>query len=32
MTILLLADHDGNHLSDQTAKVLTAANQIGSDV
>ncbi|MBY4632316.1 electron transfer flavoprotein subunit alpha/FixB family protein [Rhizobium croatiense] len=32
MTILLLADHDGNHLSDQTAKALTAANQIGSDV
>jgi electron transfer flavoprotein alpha subunit len=32
MTILLLADHDGNHLSDQTAKALTAASQIGSDV
>ncbi|PCK83158.1 electron transfer flavoprotein subunit alpha [Rhizobium sophoriradicis] len=28
MTILLLADHDGNHLSDQTAKALTAASQI----
>ncbi|OWV73200.1 electron transfer flavoprotein subunit beta [Rhizobium sp. R634] len=32
MTILLLADHDGNHLSDQTAKALTAATQIGGDV
>ena len=32
MTILLLADHDGNHLSDQTAKALTAASQIGGDV
>ncbi|ACE92993.1 electron transport flavoprotein, alpha subunit [Rhizobium etli CIAT 652] len=32
MTILLLADHDGHHLSDQTAKALTAASQIGSDV
>ncbi|MBX4991053.1 electron transfer flavoprotein subunit alpha/FixB family protein [Rhizobium binae] len=32
MTILLLADHDGNHLSDQTAKALTAASKIGSDV
>ncbi|ARO27904.1 electron-transport flavoprotein subunit alpha 2 (plasmid) [Rhizobium sp. TAL182] len=32
MTILLLADHDGNHLSDQTAKALTAASQIGADV
>ena len=36
MAILLLADHDGNHLSDQTAKTLTAATQIakeqGSDV
>ncbi|ARO34114.1 electron-transport flavoprotein subunit alpha 2 (plasmid) [Rhizobium sp. NXC14] len=32
MTILLLADHDGNHLSDQTAKALTAASQIGPDV
>ncbi|EJZ22716.1 FAD-binding protein (plasmid) [Rhizobium sp. Pop5] len=32
MTILLLADHDGHHLSDQTAKALTAASQIGGDV
>ncbi|KKZ83908.1 electron transfer flavoprotein subunit alpha [Rhizobium phaseoli] len=32
MTILLLADHDGHHLSDQTAKALTAASQISADV
>ncbi|MBB3976744.1 electron transfer flavoprotein alpha subunit [Rhizobium azooxidifex] len=32
MAILLLADHDNAHLSDQTAKALTAANKIGSDV
>ncbi|RUM02599.1 electron transfer flavoprotein subunit alpha/FixB family protein [Rhizobium chutanense] len=32
MTILLLADHDNSSLSDQTAKALTAASQIGSDV
>ncbi|MGM5012281.1 electron transfer flavoprotein subunit alpha/FixB family protein [Rhizobium sp. 969_B3_N1_2] len=32
MTILLLADHDNVSLSDQTAKALTAASQIGSDV
>ncbi|OHV24058.1 electron transfer flavoprotein subunit alpha/FixB family protein [Rhizobium sp. RMa-01] len=32
MTILLLADHDNSSLSDQTAKALTAATQIGSDV
>ncbi len=32
MAILLLADHDGNHLSDQTAKTLTAAARIGGDV
>ena len=32
MAILLLADHDNAHLSDQTAKALTAASQIGSDV
>ncbi|ANL29746.1 electron-transport flavoprotein subunit alpha 1 [Rhizobium phaseoli] len=32
MTILLLADHDGHHLSDQTAKALTAASQIGADM
>ena len=32
MAILLLADHDNAHLSDQTAKALTAATQIGPDV
>ncbi|MGZ2433612.1 electron transfer flavoprotein subunit alpha/FixB family protein [Rhizobium redzepovicii] len=32
MTILLLADHDNVNLSDQTAKALTAASQIGSDI
>ncbi|QRM57832.1 electron transfer flavoprotein subunit alpha/FixB family protein [Sinorhizobium sp. BG8] len=32
MAILLLADHDKNHLSDQTAKALTAATQIGGAV
>ncbi|RUM25018.1 electron transfer flavoprotein subunit alpha/FixB family protein [Rhizobium vallis] len=32
MTILLLADHDNVSLSDQTAKALTAATQIGGDV
>ncbi|MGJ7036766.1 electron transfer flavoprotein alpha subunit [Shinella sp. BE166] len=32
MAILLLADHDNAHLSDQTAKALTAAGKIGSDV
>ena len=32
MAILLLADHDNKTLSDQTAKSLTAALQIGSDV
>ncbi|EJT02339.1 electron transfer flavoprotein subunit alpha/FixB family protein [Rhizobium sp. CCGE 510] len=32
MTILLLADHDNQSLSDQTAKALTAASQIGSDI
>ena len=32
MAILLLADHDNATLSDQTAKALTAATQIGSDV
>jgi electron transfer flavoprotein alpha subunit len=30
MAILLLADHDSNHLSDQTAKALSAAAKIGS--
>ena len=32
MAILLLADHDHATLSDQTAKALTAAVRIGSDV
>ncbi|MEJ6846073.1 electron transfer flavoprotein subunit alpha/FixB family protein [Sinorhizobium fredii] len=32
MAILLLADHDTTHLSDQTAKALTAAQKIASDV
>ncbi|QWW67436.1 electron transfer flavoprotein subunit alpha/FixB family protein [Rhizobium sp. WYJ-E13] len=32
MAILLLADHDNNSLSDQTAKTLAAATQIGGDV
>ena len=32
MAILLVADHDNAHLSDQTAKALTAASQIGGDV
>jgi electron transfer flavoprotein alpha subunit len=32
MAILLLADHDNAHLSDQTAKALTAASKIGADV
>ncbi|CCM69692.1 Electron transfer flavoprotein subunit alpha (plasmid) [Sinorhizobium meliloti Rm41] len=32
MAILLLADHDNSHLSDQTAKALTAAAKIGGDV
>ena len=32
MAILLLADHDNSNLSDQTAKALTAAQKIGSDV
>ena len=32
MASLLLADHDGSHLSDQTAKALTAAAKIGGDV
>ncbi|MBW9118157.1 electron transfer flavoprotein subunit alpha/FixB family protein [Rhizobium cauense] len=31
MAILLLADHDNNHLSDQTAKTLTAASQIAKE-
>ncbi|TWD50727.1 electron transfer flavoprotein alpha subunit apoprotein [Agrobacterium vitis] len=32
MAILLLADHDNTTVSDQTAKTLTAALQMGSDV
>ena len=32
MAILLVAEHDNATLSDQTAKALTAASQIGSDV
>ncbi|ENN88531.1 Electron transfer flavoprotein, alpha subunit [Rhizobium freirei PRF 81] len=32
MAILLLADHDNAHLSDQTGKALTAAAKIGGDV
>ena len=32
MAILLLAEHDNTDLSDQTAKALTAASQIGGDV
>ncbi|RWO23565.1 MAG: electron transfer flavoprotein subunit alpha/FixB family protein [Mesorhizobium sp.] len=32
MAILLLADHDNATLSDQTAKALTAASNIGGDV
>lgn len=32
MTILLIAEHDNTSLSDQTARALTAALQIGSDV
>jgi electron transfer flavoprotein alpha subunit len=32
MTILLIAEHDNAHLSDQTAKALNAASQIGGDV
>jgi electron transfer flavoprotein alpha subunit len=32
MAILLIAEHGNDHLSDQTAKTLTAALKIGSDV
>ena len=32
MAILLIAEHDNAHLSDQTNKALTAAAQMGSDV
>ncbi|NEI75030.1 electron transfer flavoprotein subunit alpha/FixB family protein [Rhizobium lusitanum] len=31
MAILLLADHDNDHLSDQTAKALTAATKIAKE-
>ncbi|MAY75403.1 MAG: electron transfer flavoprotein subunit alpha [Phycisphaerae bacterium] len=32
MTILLIAEHDNATLSDQTAKALTAAKEIGGDI
>jgi len=32
MTTLLVAEHDNSNLSDQTAKALTAATQIGGDI
>ena len=32
MAILLIAEHDNATLSDQTAKALSAATQIGSDI
>ena len=32
MTLLLLADHDKGALSDQTARALTAATQIGGEI
>ncbi len=32
MAILLLAEHDNNSVSDQTAKALSAAAQIGGDI
>lgn len=32
MTTLLVAEHDNSALSDQTAKALTAATEIGGDV
>ena len=32
MNILLIAEHDNAHLSDQTGKALTAASQMGGDV
>jgi electron transfer flavoprotein alpha subunit len=32
MTTLLVAEHDNETLSDQTAKALTAAKAIGGDV
>ena len=32
MAILLVAEHDNSTLSDQTAKALTAASQVGGDI
>ena len=32
MAILLIAEHDNQSLSDQTAKALSAAQKIGSDI
>lgn len=32
MAILLIAEHDNQHLSEQTAKALAAASQIGGDI
>jgi electron transfer flavoprotein alpha subunit len=32
MTILLIADHDAETISDQTSKALTAARKIGGDI
>ena len=32
MAILLIAEHDNQSLSDQTAKALSAASKIGADV
>lgn len=32
MTVLLIADHNSNSLSDETTKALTAARKIGGDV
>lgn len=32
MTILLIAEHDNAHLSDQTNKALSAATQMGGDI
>ena len=32
MAILLVAEHDNSTLSDQTARALTAASQVGGDI
>lgn len=32
MTILVLAEHDNNHLKPETAKLVTAASQLDSDI